>query len=56
LKKVEKANTFKEITDALYNGAFNKLTFHKNTRNTFVNCLLIIGVGVAGSIYFKNAK
>ena len=56
MKKVKKASTFKEITDALYNGAWNKLTFHKNTRNTFVNCMLIVGVGIAGSIYFKNAK
>jgi hypothetical protein len=56
LKKVKKANTFKEITDALYNGAFNKLTFHKNTKTTFVNCLLILGVGIAGAIYYKNGK
>jgi len=56
LKKVKKASTFKEITDAIYNGAFNKLTFHKNTKNTLINCVLIIGVGIAGSVYLKNGK
>lgn len=55
-KNKHKAKTFKEISDSIYNGAWNNLTLHKDSKKTFAVSAFIIGAGIIGAFILSKRK